>query len=131
MPTLAAAVGDFAFANESSDEQQAAVLVECAREQNYKGAYILHAPDIPQADELTVFFREFLEKLGGKLLGRSTFAPGQQDFAGEIASIGNLAPPPDVVMTSACEPEFPAFLKQLRAASNTIPVPGGDASIRR
>jgi branched-chain amino acid transport system substrate-binding protein len=51
---------------------------------------------------------------------------GQQDFAAEVTKIKELSPAPDVIMTSAYEPDFPAFIKALRAAGISAPVLGSD-----
>ena len=37
-----------------------------------------------------------------------------------------MQPQPDVIVTSAFEPDFPAFIRQLRGAGVTIPVVAGD-----
>ena len=51
-------------------------------------------------------------------------ASGQQDFAAEAARVKELDPQPDVIRTSAREPTFPAFIKQLRTARTDTPVSG-------
>jgi branched-chain amino acid transport system substrate-binding protein len=51
----------------------------------------------------------------------------QPDFSVAVTTIRNLAEPPDLIMTAAYEPDFPAFIRQLRAAGVRIPVFGADA----
>ena len=41
---------------------------------------------------------------------------GQPDFSAEVTNIKGLAEKPDLIMTAAYEPDFPAFIQQLRAA---------------
>ena len=43
-----------------------------------------------------------------------------------MTKIAALDPQPDVIMTAAYEPDFPAFLKALRGAGVTAPVLGSD-----
>lgn len=125
-PTLASAVGDFMFQIYPSDNLQAAVLARYAHEQGYKNVYVLLSADTPYAEKLPLYFAEAFEKMGGKLLGKGTYTFGQQDFSAEVTNIKNLSPQPDVIMTSAYEPDFPAFIKQLRAAGIAAPVLGSD-----
>lgn len=125
-PVLAAAVGDFAFQTYPADNLQAAVSAAYAREQGYNNAYILLSPDTPYTEKLPIYFGQAFEAKGGKLVGQGTYALGQQDFSAEVTNIKGLDPQPDVIMTSAYEPDFPAFIKQLRAAGIAIPVVGSD-----
>jgi branched-chain amino acid transport system substrate-binding protein len=125
-PTLASAVGDFMFQVYPADNLQAAVLGQFAHEQGYKNAYVLLCPDTPYTEKLPLYFSEVFEKMGGKVLAKGTYAFGQQDFSAEVTKIKNLSPQPDVIMTSAYEPDFPAFIKQLRASGVTTPVLGSD-----
>jgi branched-chain amino acid transport system substrate-binding protein len=125
-PTLANAVGDFMFQIYPSDNLQAAVLASFAKEQGYKNAYILLSPDTPYTEKLPLYFAEAFQKLGGTVAAQGTYTFGQQDFSAEVTNIKGLNPPPDVIMTSAYEPDFPAFMKQLRAAGITTPVLGSD-----
>ncbi|MGE0117563.1 MAG: ABC transporter substrate-binding protein [Dongiaceae bacterium] len=125
-PTLVTAVGDFMFQTFAADNLQAAVSAKFAQEQGYKTAYILLSPDTPYTEKLPLYFAEAFEKLGGKVLARGTYALGQQDFSAEVTNIKSLDPQPDVIMTSAYEPDFPAFIRQLRAAGVTTPILGSD-----
>jgi branched-chain amino acid transport system substrate-binding protein len=125
-PTLANAVGDFMFQVYPSDNLQAAVLAKFAQDQGYKNAYILLSPDTPYTEKLPLYFAEAFEKLGGKVAAKGTYTFGQQDFSAEVTNIKGLDPQPDVIMTSAYEPDFPAFIKQLRAAGIATPVLGSD-----
>jgi branched-chain amino acid transport system substrate-binding protein len=125
-PTLASAVGDFMYQIYPSDNLQAAVLAKFAQEQGYKNAYILLSPDTPYTEKLPLYFAEAFQKLGGSLAAQGTYAFGQQDFSAEVTNIKGLDPQPDVIMTAAYEPDFPVFIKQLRAAGITTPVLGSD-----
>jgi branched-chain amino acid transport system substrate-binding protein len=125
-PVLFAAVGDYTFQTYTADNLQAAVSAKYAREQGYANAYILISPDTPYTEKLPLYFADAFQKMGGALVGQGTYAFGQQDFSAEVTNIKALDPQPDVIMTSAYEPDFPAFIKQLRAAGITTPVIGSD-----
>lgn len=124
-PTLPLMGGAYMFANFPGDNVQATVSASWAREQGFETAYILYSPDT-QYTTLPLYFADVFEKLGGEVLGQGTYSLGQQDFSAEVTRIQALDPPPDVVMTSAYEPDFPAFLRQLRAAGVNAQVIGSD-----
>lgn len=126
-PTLPGIVGDYMFSNYTADNLQAAVLADYAVKQGYKSALLLLSKDTPYTQKLPEYFGQVFEKKGGKLAGIVEFKMGQQDFAAEVTKIKALSPAPDVIMTAAYEPDFPAFIKALRAAGITTPVLGADA----
>lgn len=119
-------IGDFYFTNYVADTLQGATLASHAQEAGLSKAYLLVCPDTTYTANLPEYFGETFEKLGGAVIGRGTYAFGQQDFSAEVTRIKALDPQPDVIMTSAYEPDFPAFLKQLRAAGVTAAVYGSD-----
>lgn len=125
-PTLPAAVGPYMFSNYTADNLQGAVLAEYARGEGYENAYILLSRDTPYTEKLPEYFGEAFEALGGTVVAVGEYTMGQQDFSAEVTNIGGLAPSPDVIQTSAYEPDFPAFIKQLRAAGIDTPVLGSD-----
>lgn len=125
-PTLPRMGGDYMFANFPGDNVQATVSAAWAREQGFETAYILYSPDT-QYTTLPLYFADVFEQLGGEVIGQGTYSLGQQDFSAEVTKIRSLDPPPDVIMTSAYEPDFPAFLRQLRAAGVEAQVIGSDA----
>lgn len=124
-PTLPLMGGDYMFANFPGDNVQATVSAAWAREQGYGSAYVLYSPDT-QYTTLPLYFADVFEKLDGQVAGRATYKLDQQDFSVEVTKIKALAAQPDVIMTSAYEPDFPAFIKQLRAAGVTSQVIGSD-----
>ncbi len=125
-PTLPAAVGPYMFSNYTADNLQGAVLAEYARGQGYENAYILLSRDTPYTEKLPEYFGEAFEAMGGTVVAVGEYTMGQQDFSAEVTNIGGLDPSPDVIQTSAYEPDFPAFIKQLRAAGIDTPVLGSD-----
>jgi branched-chain amino acid transport system substrate-binding protein len=125
-PTLPAIVGEFMFSNYTADNLQAAALGDFAIKQGYKNALVLLSKDTPYTQKLPEYFAQVFQKKGGTIAATMEYKMGQQDFAAEVTKIKALSPAPDVIMTSAYEPDFPAFIKALRAAGITTPVLGSD-----
>jgi len=125
-PTLPGIVGEYMFSNYTADNLQAAALVDYAMRQGYKNAFIMLSKDTPYTQKLPEYFGQVFQKKGGSIAGTIEYKMGQQDFAAEVTKIKALSPAPDVIMTSAYEPDFPAFIKALRAAGITAPVLGSD-----
>lgn len=125
-PTITTAVGDFMFGTYPADNAQALVLAQYAVKKGLKTAYVLKSADSAYTLKLPEYFATAFEAEGGKVVEQSTYTMGQQDFGAEVTKIKALDPQPDVIMTAAYEPDFPAFLKQLRAAGVTAPVLGSD-----
>lgn len=125
-PTMPLAVGDYMFGNYPADNVQAAVLASYAAEKGYKSAYILKSPDSAYTLKLPEYFASAFKAKGGQILGEGTFSMGQQDFSAEVTKIKALDPAPEVIMTAAYEPDFPAFIRQLRGAGINTPILGSD-----
>ena len=124
-PTLPLTGHGFIFANAVTDNVQGAAQAEYAWGQGYKNAYLLRSPDI-EYTQMPLYFAEAFKKLGGTVVGESIYALSQPDFSADVTKIKQLNPQPDVIVTSAFEPDFPAFIRQLRGAGVTIPVVVGD-----
>lgn len=125
-PILPGMVGDYMFANYTADNLQATALADYALEQGYKNALVLLSRDTPYTEMLPRYFATVFEKKGGTVAATLEYKMGQQDFSAEVTKIKELSPAPDVVMTAAYEPDFPAFIRQLRSAGITAPVLGSD-----
>jgi len=124
-PTLPLMGGDYMFANFPGDNVQATVSAEWAYAQGHRNAYILYSPDT-QYTTLPLYFSDVWKVLGGNIAGEGTYVIGQQDFSAEVTKIKSMNPPVDVIMTAAYEPDFPAFIRQLRSAGVTAQVIGSD-----
>ncbi|WP_022665405.1 ABC transporter substrate-binding protein [Desulfospira joergensenii] len=124
-PTLPLMGGDYMFANFPGDNVQATVSASWAIEQGFKTVYLLYSPDT-QYTTMPLYFGDVFTKLGGKIVGKDEYKMSQQNFSSEVAKIKRLNPQPDVIMTSAYEPDFPAFIRQLRAAGIKSQVIGSD-----
>lgn len=125
-PTLPGTVGEYMFSNYTADNLQAAALAEYAREQGYQTAWVMLSPDTPYTQRLPEYFAEAFEAMGGEVLGVVEYSMGQQDFSAEVTNISSMDVLPDVIMTSAYEPDFPAFIRALRGAGIEAPVLGSD-----
>ncbi|MEQ8666835.1 MAG: ABC transporter substrate-binding protein [Rhodospirillales bacterium] len=124
-PTLPLMGGDYMFANFPGDNVQATVSAEWAYGEGFRNAYILYSPDT-QYTTLPLYFSDVWKELGGTVAGEGTYVIGQQDFSAEVTKIKSMNPPVDVIMTAAYEPDFPAFIRQLRSAGVTAQVIGSD-----
>jgi branched-chain amino acid transport system substrate-binding protein len=119
-------VSEFVFGSYPADNQQAAVLGAYAAELGYKTAWLLKSPDAAYTQFGPEYFGKVFEAKGGKVIGEGSFTMNQPDFSAIVTTIQALDPQPDVIMTSAWEPDFPAFIKALRGAGITTPVMGAD-----
>ena len=124
-PTLPMTGQGYIFANAVTDNVQGAAQAIYAHDQGYKTAYLLKSKDI-EYTMMPDYFAEAFKKLGGTIVGESLYTLGQPDFSAEVTKIKGMNPQPDVIVTSAFEPDFPAFIRQLRGAGVKIPVIAGD-----
>lgn len=124
-PTLPLIGGDYVFSNFPGDNVQATVSASWAYEQGLTTAFILYSPD-SQYTTMPLYFAEVMKTLGGEVLGEATYNIGQPDFSAVATQIAAMSPAPAVVMTSAYEPDFPTFLRALRAAGYQGQVIGSD-----
>jgi branched-chain amino acid transport system substrate-binding protein len=124
-PTLPLSAGEYMFGNFPGDNLQATVSARYARDSGFDTAFILYSEDSSYT-QLPLYFSEVFTELGGTVAGEAVYNLGQQDFSAIVTQIGALDPAPDVIMTAAYEPDFPAFIRQLRASGVDIPVIGSD-----
>ncbi len=116
-PTIPARVGGGSYLVMMSDAHMGGVYGKFAAEDlGAKTAYIVTSDFDPYTEFLPVYFKESFEKRGGKVIGRATFAYGQQEFSTVIADIKKLPKEPDVIMAMPFDDDFPIFINQLRAA---------------
>ena len=127
-PTLPAMVGDSLFTWFTADNLQGAAMAKYAWDQGYRTAYLLVSHDIPYTELLPGYFAWSFEKLGGKVVGWGAYSLEQQDFSAEVTKIKNLDQEPDVIHTSAFDPDIGAFLTQLRQAGIKTAVVGSDGA---
>lgn len=121
-PTTPMLGGPNVFISYAADNVQGTVLAQFAQKSGFKTALTLASKDNVYTDKLPVYFAKAFAALGGKILGNIEFKIGQPDFNAEVTKIKAMDPQPEVIMTSAFEPEFPVFIKALRAAGLKTPV---------
>ncbi|MBL8270147.1 ABC transporter substrate-binding protein [Steroidobacter sp.] len=126
-PILPGAVGDMMFTTYPTDNLQAAALAKYAYESGLRKVYLLVSPDTTYTSGLPEYFGRAFTTLGGTVVGKGSYAMNQPDFSVAVTTIRNLKEAPDLIMTAAYEPDFPAFIRQLRAAGVSTPVFGADA----
>jgi branched-chain amino acid transport system substrate-binding protein len=124
-PTLPITGHGYIFANAVTDNVQGAAQATYAYESGYRKAYLLQSKDI-EYTLMPSYFADAFKKLGGEVVGEGKYALGQPDFSAEVTKIKQMNPQPDVIVTSAFEPDFPAFIRQLRGAGVKIPMVVGD-----
>ena len=115
------------FSTYPTDNPQATALARYAYETGLRKVYLLVSPDSTYTSGLPEYFGSVFTKLGGTVVGKGSFAMNQPDFSVAVTTIRNLAEAPDLIMTAAYEPDFPAFIRQLRASGVSTPVYGADA----
>ena len=119
-------VGTHVFGSYPADNQQGAVLAAYARDEGFKQAWLVKSPDSAYTLGGPEYFGEAFEALGGKVLGESLYTLNQPDFSAIVTNIKAADPAPDVIVTWAWEPDFPALIKALRGAGVDTQVMGGD-----
>ena len=119
-------VGDHVFGSYPADNQQATVLAGHAREQGFERVWLVKSPDSAYTLGGPEYFGEAFTALGGAVVGESSYSLNQPDFSAIVTTIKNADTAPDVIVTWAWEPDFPAFIRALRGAGVETQVMGGD-----
>lgn len=121
-PSTAEFGGPNMFLSYPSDNAMGTVLAQYAIDQGYKTVLTVTSADNVYTDFLPEYFVDVFEQLGGSRLADIEFKMSQPDFSAEVTKIKAMDPLPDVIVTAAFEPDFPIFIKALRAAGLEIPV---------
>ncbi|MEO1105410.1 MAG: ABC transporter substrate-binding protein, partial [Pseudomonadota bacterium] len=119
-------VGEYIFGSYPADNQQGTVLADYATDQGFERVYIVKSPDSAYTMGGPEYFAEVFEKNGGTMVGESLYSLNQPDFSAIVTKIKATEPAPDLIVTWAWEPDFPAFIKALRGAGLDTQVMGGD-----
>jgi branched-chain amino acid transport system substrate-binding protein len=120
-PSLVLAVPS-AFITYSPDNLVAAANAEFAYDQGWDSAYLIGSNDIAYTKLIPTYFQEAYERLGGTVVGSSSFTLSQGDFRSIATRIAGLDETPDVIFTPAFPPDSTALLRDLRAAGIEAPV---------
>ncbi|MGB3877151.1 MAG: ABC transporter substrate-binding protein [Shinella zoogloeoides] len=126
-PSVTSQVGDWMYLSNFSDNLMGTVLALYARELGIESVYLLKSPDDAYTEKLPDYFADVFQKKGGTIVGEGEYNFNQVDFGSVVADIRALPEPPDAIMTAAFEPDFPALLRQLRAAGIKSRILGADA----
>lgn len=119
-------VGPHVFGSYPADNQQAAVLAEYARDQGFENVWLVKSPDSAYTLGGPEYFGSAFESLGGSVVGESEYSLNQPDFSAIVTTINGADTKPDLIVTWAWEPDFPAFIRALRGAGVDTQVMGGD-----
>lgn len=119
-------VGPHVFGSYPADNQQAAVLAGYARDQGFEKVWLVKSPDSAYTLGGPEYFGEAFAALGGEVVGESSYSLNQPDFSAIVTTIQGAETPPDLIVTWAWEPDFPAFIRALRGAGLDTQVMGGD-----
>lgn len=119
-------VGPHVFGSYPADNQQATVLAGYARNAAFENVWLVKSPDSAYTLGGPEYFGEAFSALGGTVVGESNYSLNQPDFSAIVTTIQNADPAPDVIVTWAWEPDFPAFIRALRGAGVETQVMGGD-----
>ncbi len=126
-PTIPARAGKGSYLVMMSDAHMGGVYGKfAAQDLKVKTAYIVTSDFDPYTEFLPLYFKDMFEKLGGKVVGQSTFTYDQQEFSKVVADIKKLPEQPDVIMAMPFDNDFPIFINQLRASGNTSTYLGPD-----
>jgi branched-chain amino acid transport system substrate-binding protein len=107
--------GEWTFGHFPSEIHEGTAVADYAYEElGARTGFILICDGNIWTRTLPVVFKNRFEELGGKVIGDARFEFGQTDFGSVVSKIRQADP--EVVQTNMYEPEFPAFVKQLRAA---------------
>ena len=119
-------VGPHVFGSYPADNQQAAVLAGYARDQGFENVWLVKSPDSSYTLGGPEYFGEAFSTLGGNVVGESSYSLNQPDFSAIVTTIQGAETQPDLIVTWAWEPDFPAFIRALRGAGVETQVMGGD-----
>ena len=119
-------VGDHVFGSYPADNQQATVLAGYARKQGLEKVWLVKSPDSAYTLGGPEYFGTAFTALGGAVVGESNYSLNQPDFSAIVTTIKNADDAPDLIVTWAWEPDFPAFIRALRGAGLDTQVMGGD-----
>ncbi len=115
-PTIPARAGGGSYLVMMSDALMGGVYGKYASEDlGAKTAYIVTSDFDPYTEFLPLYFKDMFEKLGGTVVGQSTFTYDQQEFTKVVSDIKNLPQQPDVIVAMPFDNDFPIFINQLRA----------------
>jgi branched-chain amino acid transport system substrate-binding protein len=92
------------------------------KQQGWKSAYLLQDTTIEVSQRECTYFPEVFEPLGGKILGKDTFANDDPSIASQISRIRALPEQPDFLFLCSYLPGGASAVRQIRAAGINTPI---------
>lgn len=127
-PKLPDQVGDYMFLAPFGDNVQAAAGAEFMYNKlNCKTTWLFWDKGAEYTTLLAKYWKTRFEELGGTVALEDTYTQGDTDFSAQITRLKALNPQPDCLYVAALQAsDAGAIAKQLRDASITLPMMGGD-----
>jgi len=127
-PQLPSQVGDEMFLEPFGDNVQAAAGAEFAvNTLKGKTAWLFWDKGAEYTTLLSKYFKARYAELGGKIVLEDTYTQGDTDFSAQITRLKAMTPQPAILYVAALQAsDAGAIAKQIRDASITLPMVGGD-----
>lgn len=121
-------LGDKQFTLSMWTPAMSAAAAEYAyKDRGWRTAYVITDDTLAYTVELSEYFIQHFENLGGTILGEDHFSEGSSDFSAQATRLQALDKQPDVVYLSAYVPaDTAAIIKTIRDADLNLPFMGGD-----
>ncbi len=126
-PMLPRWVGNYMFMVPFGDDDQSFAIADFTiKKLKAKNVAIWTDNSMDFTKALSKFYKQRIQKLGGKVVLEDFFMMGDKDFSAQIARLKNAKPKPDVVFISAIPNEAGLTVKQIREAGLKLPIVSGD-----
>jgi len=127
-PKLPQQVTTYLYLSCFGDNVQAAVLAEYAYSRlGLASCYVLTDENMDFTRLLSKYFIYRFTELGGKVIRSTVFKGGENDITTAIQEIKTMEPQPAMIFVSAGPDDVGNIIYQLRQASITQPICGGDS----
>lgn len=121
-------LGDMQFTLSMWNQTMAAAAAEFAyNDQGWTTAATIVDQGGEYTKSLAEFFAVTFEHLGGKVIIEDTYQPNDLQATGQARRLKELDPQPDVIFIASNMPDYPAIIRDVRAAGVTAPIMGGDS----
>ncbi len=121
------ALGDKQFTQSMWNTTMGAAAAQYAQEQGWKTAYVVTDDFIQYTKDLSLYFIEHFQTLGGTIVFEEKYTQGAADFSAQLARIKALPEMPDFFYISSYMPDLGLIIRTLREAGITQPILGGDS----
>jgi branched-chain amino acid transport system substrate-binding protein len=121
------ALGDKQFTMSMWNTTMGAAGAQYAREQGWDTAYVVTDDFIQYTKDLSIYFIEHFQTLGGTVMFEEAYTQGAADFSAQLARIRGLPEQPDFFYISSYMPDLALIIRTIREAGLTQPIVGGDS----